>query len=86
MAADRGYDVDKYRRLLWKRGIKPMIARHGVPHGSRLGKVRWTVECTFARLHQFKRLHIRYERRAELYQSLLGLADNMPAPTTTGTL
>lgn len=24
--ADRGYDFDKYRRLLWKRGIKPVIA------------------------------------------------------------
>jgi hypothetical protein len=28
--ADRGYDFDK-RRLLWKRGIKPMIARRGAP-------------------------------------------------------
>lgn len=31
--ADRGYDYDKYRRLLWKRGIKPLIARRGVAHG-----------------------------------------------------
>ena len=23
--ADRGYDFDKYRRLLWKRSIKPAI-------------------------------------------------------------
>jgi hypothetical protein len=40
MHADRGYDFDKYRRLPWKRGIKPMIARRGVVHGSRLGKGR----------------------------------------------
>lgn len=46
--ADRAYDYDKYRRLLWKRGIKPMIARRGVAHGSGLGKVRWVVERTFA--------------------------------------
>ncbi|MGW1246789.1 transposase [Streptomyces sp. NPDC002535] len=39
--ADRGYDFDKYRRLLWKRGIKPLIARRGVAHGSGLGRVRW---------------------------------------------
>ncbi|GAA3027597.1 hypothetical protein GCM10010519_64220 [Streptomyces lactacystinicus] len=32
--ADRGHDFDKYRRLLWKRGIKPVIAHRGVPHGS----------------------------------------------------
>ncbi|KUM84099.1 transposase [Streptomyces pseudovenezuelae] len=72
--ADRGYDFDKYRRLLWKRGIKPLIARRGIAHGSGLGKTRWVVERTFAWLHQFKRLRIRYERRGDLHQSLLELA------------
>ncbi len=72
--ADRGYDYDKYRRLLWQRGIKPLIARRGVAHGSGLGKTRWVVERTFAWLHQFKRLRIRYERRADLHQGLLELA------------
>ncbi|MBO1286096.1 IS5 family transposase [Streptomyces sampsonii] len=72
--ADRGYDFDKYRRLLWKRGVKPVIARRGVAHGSGLGKVRWVVERAFAWLHQFKRLRIRYERRADLHQGLLELA------------
>lgn len=69
-----GYDFDKYRRLLWKRGIKPLIARRGVAHGSGLGKVRWVVERAFAWLHRFKRLRIRYERRADLHQGLLELA------------
>lgn len=72
--ADRGYDFDKYRRLLWKRGIKPMIARRGIAHGSGLGKVRWVVERAFAWLHQSKRLRTRYERRADLHQGLLDLA------------
>ncbi|MFI1471280.1 IS5 family transposase [Streptomyces wuyuanensis] len=72
--ADRGYDFDKYRRLLWKRGIKPQIARRGTAHGSGLGKTRWVVERTFAWLHQFKRLRTRYERRAGLHQGLLELA------------
>ncbi|MGX1955895.1 IS5 family transposase [Streptomyces anulatus] len=72
--ADRGYDFDKYRRLLWKLGIKPVIARRGVAHGSGLGKVRWVVERAFAWLHQFKRLRTRYERRADLHQGLLDLA------------
>lgn len=63
--AYRGYAFDKYRRLLWKRGIKPMIARRGVAHGSGPGKFRWDVERAFAWLHQFKRLRIRYERRAD---------------------
>ncbi|EDY65412.2 transposase [Streptomyces pristinaespiralis ATCC 25486] len=69
LCADRGYDFDKSRRLLWKRGIKPLIARRGIAHGSGLGKVRWVVERAFAWLHQFKRLRIRYERRADLHQA-----------------
>ena len=72
--ADRGYDYDKYRTLLRRRGITPMIARRGVAHGSGLGKVRWVVERTFAWLHQFKRLCVRSEVRADLHQGLLELA------------
>ncbi|MFI1259117.1 IS5 family transposase [Streptomyces netropsis] len=72
--ADRGYDFDKYRRLLRARGITPRIARRGVPHGSGLGRTCWVVERTFAWLHQFKRLRIRYEIRADLHLSLLQLA------------
>ncbi|WP_406460314.1 IS5 family transposase [Streptomyces sp. NBC_00111] len=72
--ADRGYDFDKYRRLLRRRGIAPKIARRGAPHGSGLGKTRWVVERTFAWLHQFKRLRIRYEMRADLHLGLLQLA------------
>lgn len=72
--ADRGYDFDKYRRLVRARGITPKIARRGTPHGSGLGKTRWVVERTFAWLHQFKRLRIRYEIRADLHLGLLQLA------------
>lgn len=72
--ADRGYDFRKHRRLLWARGIVSKIARRGAPHGSGLGKTRWVVERTFAWLHQFKRLRIRYEIRADLHQGLLQLA------------
>src|SRR5258708_2436498 len=34
LLADRGYDHDKYRRELRKRGVKPAIARRGADHGS----------------------------------------------------
>ncbi|MEW2574275.1 IS5 family transposase [Streptomyces sp. NPDC047070] len=71
--ADRGYDYDKYRRLLRARGVIPKIARKGTDHGSGLGKARWVVERTFAWLHQFKRLRIRYEIRADLHLGLLQL-------------
>lgn len=42
--ADRGYDHDRYRPELWRRGVKPAIARRGTQHGSGLGRVRWVVE------------------------------------------
>ena len=72
--ADRGYDHDKYRRLLWARGIKPIIARRGTTHGSGLGRWRWVVERGFAHLHNFRRLRTRYERRADIHQAFLTLA------------
>src|SRR4051812_44382440 len=56
LLADRGYDHDKYRRLLWQRGIRPVIAERGQPHGSGLGIFPWVVERTISWLHGFHRL------------------------------
>jgi transposase len=53
--ADRGYDHDKYRRELWRRGVKRVIARRATEHGSGLGRLRWVVERTFAWLHNLRR-------------------------------
>ena len=50
--ADRGYDHDKYRRLVRRRGICPVIARRGVAHGSGLGSQRRVVERAFAGVPQ----------------------------------
>ncbi|WP_394144785.1 IS5 family transposase, partial [Burkholderia multivorans] len=67
--ADRGYDHDKYRRILHERNIPTSIARRGHPHGSGLGKVRWVVERTHAWLHHFRRLRTRFERRADIHEA-----------------
>jgi transposase len=72
--ADRGYDFDKHRRLLWARAIKPVIARRGVAHGSGLGRQRWVVERAFAHLHNFRRLRTRYERDPDQHLAMLHLA------------
>jgi transposase len=74
VTADRGYDHDKYRRQLRELGIRPEIARRQTEHGSGLGRYRWVVERTFAWLHQFKRLLIRYERRHDIHEAFLALA------------
>ena len=61
--ADRGYDHDKYRRQLWARGVKPIIARRQTEHGSGRGRWRWVVERTFAWPHNFRRLRARFTNR-----------------------
>ena len=71
---DRAYDSGPHRQELRRRGIQPILARRGVEHGSGLGKTRWPVERSGSWLHQFKRLRIRYEFRADLHQGLLELA------------
>ena len=44
------------------------------PHGSGLGKQRWIIERTIAWLHQYRRLRVRYERRADIHQAFLQIA------------
>ena len=73
LLADRGYDHDKYRRLVRAKGIKPLIARRGTSHGSGLGKHRW-VEQTIALLHWFRRLRIRWEIRDDIHEAFMSLA------------
>jgi transposase len=73
LSADRAYDSDKHRRELRLRRIRPEIARRQTEHGSGLGRARWVVERTFAWLHQFKRLLVRYDRRAEIHEAFLAL-------------
>ena len=72
--ADRAYDHDKYRKQVQAVGITPVIARRGTGHGSGLGKYRWVVEQTFALLHWFRRLRIRWEIRDDIHEAFLTLA------------
>ncbi|WUC84029.1 IS5 family transposase [Streptomyces sp. NBC_00536] len=71
--ADRGYDHDKYRRLVRKLGVRPLVARRGAEHGSGLGTQRWVVERAFAHLHWFRRLRIRWEVRDDIHEAFLTL-------------
>jgi transposase len=72
--ADKGYDYPCYRRWLRQRGITPRIARSGQESKERLGRHRWVVERTIGWLHRYRRLRIRYERRAEIHLAFLYLA------------
>ncbi|GAA2668308.1 hypothetical protein GCM10010428_22860 [Actinosynnema pretiosum subsp. pretiosum] len=74
MLADCGYDSQANRNALRSRGIDPLIARRGQPHGSGPGTLRWVVERTLSWLHQYRRLRTRWDRRADLHQGFLNLA------------
>ena len=71
---DRAYDSEPHRQALRQRGIKPLLARRNTEHGSGLGVHRWVVERSLAWLHQFRRLRVRYERRADIHEAFLHLA------------
>jgi transposase len=71
--ADKAYDIPRCRRALSRRHIKVRIARKGVDRSDRLGRHRWVVERTLAWLNQFRRLTIRYERRADIHEAFLSL-------------
>ena len=71
--ADHRYDDDSHRRLVRELGITPVIARRGTDHGFGLGKFRWVVEQSFALLHWFRRLRIRWEIRDDIHETLLEL-------------
>ncbi|MFJ6251823.1 MULTISPECIES: IS5 family transposase [unclassified Streptomyces] len=74
LLGDKGYDSDPNRRELRKRRILPIISRRRTPNIEGLGKLRYIVERTFAFLHQFKRLTVRWERRTELHDAFISLA------------
>ncbi len=69
--ADRGYDCDADREALREIGTEPFIAKRKTENGSGLGTVRWVVERTIAWLNQFRRLRVRYERRADIHKAFL---------------
>jgi transposase len=55
------------------RRIVPFLAKRNTERGSRLGRCRWTVKRTFAWLNQFRRLRVRYEKRADIQEAFLSL-------------
>jgi transposase len=77
VTADKAYHWRDRVIDLWLRGVEPVLPRRGGPDteafGQGLGRVRWVVERTIAWLHQFRRLRVRHERRADIHQAFLTL-------------
>jgi transposase len=73
--ADRAYDSEPHRQKLRERHIEPNLARRNEDHGSGLGIFRWVSERALGWLHGFRRLRTRYERRADIHEGLVTLAE-----------
>jgi transposase len=76
LVADKAYDSEPLRGILRWLGIKAIIPHRG-ESSQGLGRARWPVERTIAWLHQFRRLRIRWERRADIHQAFLHLGAAM---------
>jgi transposase len=70
---DRAYDAEVIRHGLRTRHMLPLLAMRRAKHGSGLGQWRWVVERTFAWLNQFRRLRVRYDKRADIHEAFLSL-------------
>jgi transposase len=77
ITADQAFHSNCRVDVLHVMGIEPMLPRRGGDDadacGTPLGRVRWVVERTIAWLHQFRRLRVRSERRADIHQAFLSL-------------
>lgn len=82
LIGDRAYDSNPARALLVKRAIEPIIPRrknnrvatHQDGRKLRRYKRRWIVERTNSWLQNFRRLVVRYERKARNFEALIHMA------------
>jgi transposase len=82
---DKGYDYRHLRQWLAQRGIQHRIARKGVETSQRLGRHRWTIERTMVWLAGCRRLHRRYERKAEHFLAFTSIACTLVCYRRLGT-
>ena len=73
LLADKAYSSQAFRQACRERGTEPIIPKPKTPGIKGLGKLRYVVEQTFALLHQFRRLAIRWERRLDIHDALVSL-------------
>jgi transposase len=79
LIADKGYDSDAFRAALAERGITPCIPprakrRTPAPYCKTLYRQRHKVENMFAKLKDWRRLALRYDRCAHTFFSTICIA------------
>ena len=76
-ARRQGLRPPELRRWVRDRGIKVRIARKGIESSTKLGKHRWVIERTMAWFTGYRRLTLRYERKAEHFLAFLTLGASL---------
>ncbi|QUX31597.1 transposase [Nocardiopsis akebiae] len=71
---DKAYHSRDQRRWLRERGIGVRLARPGIESSQRLGRHRYKVERSIAWLGSYRRLNVRWERKASTFPAMLGIA------------
>jgi transposase len=79
LLADRGYDAQWFRQALLNQGIIPCIPsrKHHktlITHDRVMYKKRHKIENMFAKLKDWRRIHIRYDRCAHTFFSAICIA------------
>ena len=79
LLADRGYDADWFREALRRKGIEPCIppgknCKIDIPYDKALYKQRHKIENMFAKLKDWRRIAIRYDRCAHTFFSTICIA------------
>lgn len=77
LPADKAYEAKARRQECRARGIVPRIARKGIESSEKRGRHRWVVVRTYVWFMRFRRLPIRYERCADIYQAFTNLAASL---------
>jgi len=77
LCMDAGYDYDEVREIAWEFGYTTHIRSRGEEKKAKeAGKKarRWVVERTHSWLNRFRRLLIRWEKKAQNYLAMLHFA------------
>ena len=79
LLADRGYDADWFRNALKDRNITPCIPSRKnrkiiIPHDTVRYRQRHRIENMFAKLKDWRRIAMRYDRCPEIFLSAIALA------------
>lgn len=79
LLGDKGYDSNRFRQALIKRGIEPCIPssrsrKLPIPYDRALYRQRHRIENMFGRLKDWRRIAMRYDRCAHTFMSAICLA------------